>query len=384
MKIFYCLCRLLTLFALFLLISPASQANDSASVKFIFETQLDLSKFSITLNDGIYEHKIDPKKKEWRGGLHAPFGYISLNYPNSDTTYIEKKLFFRKGYSKLFIASSPNANEYYFIDEKSSVNIISYEKMGGDKLGSYIKGRLDIAFNFYFKNKNKFGVDAALLREGFALFDTVTLKTFEFIRLHPDLYISFWTLLTDITQTSKHIIPPDTLMRFYNTALPNKYKQTEAGKYLGSVIQNKLAIISSQKFPDFSTTDINKNKIELSKLKGKYVLIQLWASWCAPCVKEMPDLKIINDGYKNSDFALISFSIDQDSSAFKKAIDKYSMNWTQVLGDANLCSLLGDLAVPQLYLIDKDGRTIYNRSSAKDPDMVLLKKMLSERLPSVP
>ncbi|HEU5165984.1 MAG TPA: TlpA disulfide reductase family protein, partial [Chitinophagaceae bacterium] len=134
------------------------------------------------------------------------------------------------------------------------------------------------------------------------------------------------------------------------------------------------------KFPDFSTLDINNNRIELSKLKGKYVLIQVWASWCVPCIQEVPDLKIIYDKYKNSDFALISFSIDKDSSAFKKSLVKYSMNWTQVLGDANLCSLLGTIMVPQLYLIDKNGLTIYNGTNTKDLNLMLLKKVLSERL----
>src|SRR6478609_5970364 len=108
-------CARNTFLFIFLLLSFNALSNDSASVKFIFKTQLDLSKFSIILNDGINEHKIDSKKNEWSGRLYAPFGYISLIYKNSDTTNIEKKVFFRKGYSKLFIASSPNTNEYYLI-----------------------------------------------------------------------------------------------------------------------------------------------------------------------------------------------------------------------------------------------------------------------------
>lgn len=349
-----------------------------ASVKFFFKPQLDLSKFSITLNDGINEHKIDPKVNVWSGELYAPFGYILIMYSNNDTISIQKKVFFRVGYSKLLIASSPNTNEYYIIDEKSSVNLVSYEKMGGDKLDIYIKDKVDAANDFLRKNKHKLGLDKDVLQKAFALFDAKIPKTFEFIRQNPELYISFWTLLTDIVKTP--FIAPDTLMKFYNTALPNKFKQSVAGKYLGCVIQNKIAINSNQKFPDFSTLDINNNRIELSKLKGKYVLIQVWASWCVPCIQELPDLKIINDKYKNSDFALISFSIDKDSSAFKKTLVKYSMNWIQVLGDANLCSLLGTRIVPQLYLIDNNGLTIYNGTNTKDLNLMLLKKVLSERL----
>lgn len=90
-------------------------------------------------------------------------------------------------------------------------------------------------------------------------------------------------------------------------------------------------------------------------------------------------LTAIHNKYKEAGLELISFSIDEDSTAFKKAIDKYAMNWKQIL-DSQLYNSLGGGGIPKIYLLDKLGVVIYDRESAKDFDLVLLSKLLSERL----
>ena len=169
-------------------------------------------------------------------------------------------------------------------------------------------------------------------------------------------------------------------MKVYKTAYSKKYERYKAAKHLEALITNKIAVRSNKNFPHISAVDIENNKIELSKLRGKYVLIQFWASWCVPCIQEMPDLKMLNEKYKGPEFIMISFSIDKNLSAFRKALQKYSMDWTQVYGDDRLYNSLSLIPIPQIYLVDKSGRTIYNNTSSIDPDMSLLKKMLIEHL----
>jgi len=94
----------------------------------------------------------------------------------------------------------------------------------------------------------------------------------------------------------------------------------------------------------------------------------------------MPGLKTIHDKYNSADFTLMSFSLDKDSSAFRKALEKYSMTWTQILGDHHLLDALAYYPIPQLYLVDKTGHTIYNSTVTSDSDLVLLNNILSERL----
>ncbi|WP_143773989.1 hypothetical protein, partial [Niastella vici] len=67
-------------------------------VRLIFARTLELNKFRITIDDGVTEYKIDPKKElAWNGELHSPLGYVQIDYPNSDTTVITQKVFFKKG-----------------------------------------------------------------------------------------------------------------------------------------------------------------------------------------------------------------------------------------------------------------------------------------------
>lgn len=231
---------------------------------------------------------------------------------------------------------------------------------------------------FVQKNKEKFGSDTTMLKKAFALGDSLSFKRFEFIRRFPNSYVSFWIFFSRVVRSS--IVVPDTLMKVYNTSYSRKYKAYKAAKHLEATILNKIAVRSNKLFPDFSAVDIENNKIELSRLKGKYVLIQFWASWCIPCLKEMPDLKKLHEKYKGSEFILISYSIDKDSSAFRKSLQRYAMDWTQIFGDDRLYHSLAYVPIPQIYLLDKTGRTIYNNVSTIDNDLVLLKELLLEHL----
>jgi len=367
------------LVVLLMLIGLSAVANDSAYVKFIFTAPLTPRKFYIEVNNGIDVYKINPQSKQyWSGELFSPYGHILIGYCDSNTTVVTKQLFFKKGSSTIYLDLSLNVVEYFCIGKKSSDNIIPYGEMGGDALDLFLKEKNEICGDFLRKNVRKIGSDFAVTREASALSDSVTYKKIEFIRQYPDLYVSFWTFLSSIVKTG--MLSPDSLMVYYNTFLPAKYKRNKAAEKLLATIQNKINVATNGHFPDFSVTDISNKRIESAKLRGKYVLIQIWASWCSPCVQELPDLKLINDRYKDSDFILISFSTDTDSIAFRKAVEKHSMNWTQIFGDNRLYNSLANVPIPQLYLLDKAGRTIYNGDTMHDTDLTVLKRILSEQL----
>ncbi|WP_343306180.1 TlpA disulfide reductase family protein [Chitinophaga niabensis] len=373
-----CFRKLLSI--IFLLVSVSTFANDSSYVKFNFVDSLSTGKFGITIYDGIQEHRINPQNiRAWHGELFAPYGLIVIAYEATDTNFIVRKAFFEKGSSEVFLIASPIAGQHYSIDERSSINIIPYSKMGGAAYDAFTKEKIDAFNTFYHKNKNSLGRDTLLVKRAFALADSVRLKKMEFIRQFPELYISFFAFATEGFAKANDLSPKE-LMEFYNTVLPDKFKKSKAGDHLAGIIRNKIALTSKNNFPDFSVVDMNGNKIELSKLRGNYVLIQFWASWCIPCIAEVPDLKKINDKYGSSAFKLISFSIDKSLSSCRKAIEKNGMNWAQVMGDDRLYNSLGYVSIPQLYLIDKTGRTIYNSKTINDTDLTLLKKLLSEHL----
>jgi peroxiredoxin len=82
--------------------------------------------------------------------------------------------------------------------------------------------------------------------------------------------------------------------------------------------------------PDFTLNDVNGKPVALSSLKGKYVLVDFWASWCAPCRAENPNVVAAYNQLKNKNFTVLGVSLDEDKSAWIKAISDDQLNWKHV------------------------------------------------------
>jgi peroxiredoxin len=116
--------------------------------------------------------------------------------------------------------------------------------------------------------------------------------------------------------------------------------------------------------PNFAQTDTSGKLISLSDFRGKYVFLDFWASWCAPCRAEHPALVKTYNEFSNRNFTVLSVSLDQSKNklAWLKAIAKDGLTWTQVSdlkGWANeAASIYNVQAIPKNYLIGPDGTII--------------------------
>lgn len=143
-------------------------------------------------------------------------------------------------------------------------------------------------------------------------------------------------------------------------------------------IAKRLAIGSTA--PDFSQPDMEGNLFTLSSLRGKFVLVNFWASWCGPCRKDNPHLVKAYQQFKNKGFTIIGVSLDHNKQAWINAVKKDHLDWTQVSDLQGLSNKAmqdyGVWATPTCYLLDKEG-TIIGRNLFGEK----LEEKLSELLP---
>lgn len=119
----------------------------------------------------------------------------------------------------------------------------------------------------------------------------------------------------------------------------------------------KLAI--GQESPNFVLSDPAGVSHKLTEYRGKWVLIDFWASWCGPCKAELPRLVKLYAQYKSSTFEIIGVSLDKDKSAWMNAIDEYHMTWPQLsdlqFWESTVVPLYGIQSIPFTVLIDPQG-----------------------------
>ena len=112
-----------------------------------------------------------------------------------------------------------------------------------------------------------------------------------------------------------------------------------------------------QKAPNFSLQTQNGKVIELSKLKGKVVLVNFWATWCPPCRAEIPDFIEVYNTYKSKGFEIVGIALDEEGwSKVAPYIEEVKMNYPVVLGSEKVIQQYGGIkAIPTTFIIDKKG-----------------------------
>ena len=111
--------------------------------------------------------------------------------------------------------------------------------------------------------------------------------------------------------------------------------------------------------PDFSRQDLSGRTIRLSDYRGKVVLLNFWATWCAPCLAEIPLFSRWQTTYGDRGLQVLGVSMDDDAQAAEAAYRKYRLAYPVAMGDAVLGELYGGvLGLPLSYIIDPSGRIV--------------------------
>ena len=197
----------------------------------------------------------------------------------------------------------------------------------------------------------------------------------EFARLHPGSSVSAYVVYSNFSYN-----PP---LKQLDSAF-NLLDSGARASYFGRIIQNtiikeKVTAIGNPA-PVFENNDVNGKPVSFTSLKGKYILLDFWASWCGPCRQENPAVVKAYHRFHDKGFDIFGISLDTDKSKWQAAIKKDGLNWTQVSDlkgwKADVVSLYGVQAIPMNYLLDKNGIIVAKGLRGEDLD-----KKLQELLP---
>lgn len=116
----------------------------------------------------------------------------------------------------------------------------------------------------------------------------------------------------------------------------------------------------TKKAPDFSLKTSTGKTIELSKLKGKTVVVNFWATWCPPCKAEIPGFINVYKKYKSKGLEIVGISLDQGGwSDIDPFVKKMNINYPVVLGNEQTAQAYGNIeAIPTTFIINKEGHIV--------------------------
>lgn len=184
-------------------------------------------------------------------------------------------------------------------------------------------------------------------------------EVIRFIKGHPDSYVSPDYLHVYLFNKT---FSNDSIQTFFNE-FSHRIKNSLSGRAIQEELMKRKGNIQA---PSFSATDIHNKKIGLDDFKGKYVLLNFWASWCIPCIKEMPELKSFLKKYGSQGFEIITVSIDADKQNWIDAVKKNELEkFRNVLANDEIHKKYSNTRqpIPSMLLINRRGIIIWNSMS---------------------
>ncbi len=160
----------------------------------------------------------------------------------------------------------------------------------------------------------------------------------------------------------------EALLKQVKQDFPDTKTGQNVDNVLSSIEKQKKAkeiqssLVAGTKFPDFDEKDLAGKPLSIANYKGKVVLVDFWATWCGPCVAELPNVLKTYEKHHPEGFEIIGISLDRDETKLRDFIKTKNMTWAQFYDgqfwNNKLAQKYGINSIPMTYLLDTEGKII--------------------------
>lgn len=349
------------------------------------DSSIDMNDLVFTFKDGINLHTVTDsftnRELSLQKPIFAPYAVLQISQLSDEPSFLmlvneePAVVELSKDAKTQAITCSFNEN---VIDLKDTL----HNPMLRDINEKISKDRLE-AYDFITAHASELNKNDSIVHQHGQYIKRIIYKILPVIEMHAQDYRSFSYYKAELDYALNFIKEDLDFFRdqlhFVTETFPKDFLQSEEGKIFIRKIKSRITPISLHtKAPDFEGYEIQGSKIQLSDFKGKYVLLDFWATWCAPCLEQIPTLKQIKSEFSSDSLEIIGISVDEDPEAFFRVVRAKEMNWIHLLEEMKeLTTLYGVAAFPTLILIDPSGEIVY-RKEGGGVDFDLIKQLMRQ------
>ncbi|MBC9912959.1 TlpA family protein disulfide reductase [Chitinophaga varians] len=265
-----------------------------------------------------------------------------------------------------------------FINLMALNSELNYRRMIDEyNMEYYAKKATDTTWFAYMKNTKKYNP----MREDYQVREETLIRSF----IDRPVLVYALRGMASTENTAQY----EKAMKMLETLIGRYPWLTEAQKLKQTILTNRaqaMKLKTGEPMPSVKYPSAQGTQEGLEKYKGKYLLVDFWASWCGPCRQAIPKVKELYSTYKDNGFEVVSISIDTDQKAWKKAMTEENMPWEQLLSD-NKDKTMEQFqfsGIPTMYLIDREGKILERFTGYSEEAEAKVKDIVSKGTKAAP